>query len=344
MSWCSGRNTRYEKRGRQRGSILIIALWSLVLLSALAVAIYARVRPQLSLAGKLKERAQLYYLAKAGVRRALLEIENDPTDSCDALKDSWGNNEAIFKEVELGVGIFSIVSRLAGEAEDDVKYGLIDEERKINLNKASHSVLKSFFEVAGGTTSQEAEGIAASVIDWRDADDEHRENGAESGYYLTLAPGYPCKNQEFQVLEELLLVKGMTQELYDKVSGRMTIYGSGRVNINTADKLVLRSLGMGQTLAEKIIHFRKGNDGEEATVDDDVFESVSAIAVILDNAEDLGDEEISQLNGVLSRGFLSVCSNTFRGHAVGRMKNTDKSVQITFVCNRDKTIRYWRED
>ena len=209
-----------------KGSILIIVLWMLFFLTALAVAISARIWPQLSLAAGLKDRTELYYLAKAGVKTAILEIEKDTTDSYDALRDSWSNNENRFKEIKLGDGFFSvryqIPSSIAGA--ENIRYGLVDEERKININKAPYSVLENFFEIVAQVTPQEASGIAVSIIDWRDEDDEPQANGAESSYYLTLK-GYPCKNKDFEVLEELFLVKGMTQEIFDKIKDKITISG-----------------------------------------------------------------------------------------------------------------------
>ena len=73
----------------KQGSILIVVLWALFFLSMLAVAIGAYIRPQLALANKLKDRARMYYLAKAGVKRAILEITKDETDAYDALKELW---------------------------------------------------------------------------------------------------------------------------------------------------------------------------------------------------------------------------------------------------------------
>jgi general secretion pathway protein K len=339
-------NAKRYPLNAKKGSILIVILWALFFLSMLAVAVNAYIWPSLSLAGKLKDRAKMYYLAKAGVKRAILEIvKNDATDSYDALKESWSNNEDGFKEIELEEGTFS-VQRIAytGQGTEEIKYGLIDEERKININKASYSVLKKFFEIAGETTSQQAADIAASIIDWRDEDDEPEENGAESGYYLTLDPPYPCKNEDFEVLEELLLVKGMSQEVFDKVKDKITIYGTGAVNINTADALVLQSLGMSQALAEKVIHFRKGSDGKEATQDDNVFESTSTIAQTLNDVEGLSGDEFSQLNSILGAGLISVRSDNFRGEAIGKLTGKETSGRIVFVFNRNKVMKYWREE
>ena len=104
-----------------------------------------------------------------------------------------------------------------------------------------------------------------------DEDSDPRENGAEDGYYQGLAQGYACKNAKFQILEELLLVKGMTQEIFNKASMHLTVYGNGKVNLNTAGKCACGRWGMSDTLADKLIQFRRGNDNQEATADDNIL-------------------------------------------------------------------------
>lgn len=337
-------NLLIQKQAKE-GSIIIVALWSLFFLSALVIAIASYVWPHLDVAAKLSDRTKMHYLAKAGVKKAMSEIDKAQESFC-ALKDSWSNNIDAFKQIELGEGEFSIKyqSLYSLPSIEEIRYGLIDEERKININKAPYAVLKKLFEIVGGISSQEAGDIASSIIDWRDIDDELQVNGAESGYYLTLEPAYLCKNDDFQLLEELLLVKGVTRNIFDKVKDRITVYTTGAININTADKLVLESLQMSHSLAEEIIHFRNGNDGKEATADDNVFKDTATIATSLSNAENLTQEELIQLNNIVNSGLLSVVSNNFMGESFGSLRNKDQSLKIIFVFDRNKTIKYWREN
>jgi len=301
----------------ERGSILIIVLWSVFFLSVLAMAIDAHIRPQLALGGKLLRRTWAHYLAESGVRQAILAIEKDTTPLHDGLTDTWADVDG----KELGMGAFTVE--------------LVDEERKININKAPYRVLKDFIEIAGETDSQEAEDIADSIMDWRDEDDDSRENGAEDGYYSMLHPGYPCKNKDFEAPEELLLVKGVTRELFDKIRDRITIYTEGPVNINTADTVVLVSIGMTGELAGKILDFRK----------ESVFEDMDVIASTLAETEDLSGDEISRLNKIFALGLFSVRSDNFMGQSVGELTGgTPESRRITFVFNREeRKIKYWRE-
>ena len=340
------RGTKSGPRQTERGSILIVAVWSLFFLSALAVAVNAYVVSNLNTAAKIKNRAQLLYLAKAGLRLAVSEIANKTTGLCDTLKDPWNSDEKIFKEIACGEnGNLSIRHMAYDEkGQEEYVYGLIDEERKININKVSRPALKSFFEISAGLTSREASDIAGAIVDWRDSDEEPSEGGAENGYYGALDPPYFCKNADFQVLEELLLVKGMTTELYNKTKERLTVYGTGSVNINTADEAVLQSTGIDPSVSEKIIRFRKGNDGMDATGDDRIFRSADSIIEDLLKLETLSSEETDRIRNILAMGLLSACSDNFMGKSEAKLKNGRDTMKVTFVFDRAGAIKYWREE
>ncbi len=51
-------------------------------------------------------------------------------------------------------------------------------------------------------------------MDWRDADNNVTPNGAEAEYYASLQPPYIPRNGPFQTLRELLMVRGVTRELF----------------------------------------------------------------------------------------------------------------------------------
>jgi len=356
------------KRASKRGSILILVLWALFFLAMLSLAIRAYVQPQLSLAQKLLGRAKMYYLASAGVERAILEVKNnsveydaedknkdeddeEETYDYDALNDPWSNNEKAFKDIELDGGTFSIVNIVTADSEGRllkeprIRYGLTDEESKININKVPESILASFFEIVAELDEDEAAEIAASIEDWRDEDDDVREDGAEGeDYYEKLRAPYPCKNADFGIPEELLMVKGLTQEIFDSVKDRITVYGTGAVNINTADTLVLQSLGMDEKLVEKIIQFRSSSDGTEGTEDDNLFKEVDTITKDLSEEESTTGSDNSMILRLTSGELLSVRSDNFRGIARGSVNGREGFLEIVFVYNyADNMIRYWNE-
>ena len=136
--------------------------------------------------------------------------------------------------------------------------------------------------------------IVPAIIDWVDADDNvtrlpfvKKENeGAEEDYYDRLEVPYACKNAPFETLNELLLVKEMTQEIFEGSPGDereglrpvpgmrafLTIYGDGKIDINHAPAEVIQSLseGVDLALAEVIIARREL----------DLFRSVQELAAI----------------------------------------------------------------
>jgi general secretion pathway protein K len=71
-------------------------------------------------------------------------------------------------------------------------------------------------------------------------------------------------------LEELLLVKGITRELFygngerPGISSYLTPHGQGLININTAEPLVLRSLSQNidQEILEEMVAYRENEDND----------------------------------------------------------------------------------
>jgi hypothetical protein len=94
-----------------------------------------------------------------------------------------------------------------------VRYGLEDESAKLNVNAlladADEATQSARLMALPGMTIETAD----AILDWLDADDAARTNGAESAYYLALTPSYAPRNGPIGGLDELLLVRGVTPEL-----------------------------------------------------------------------------------------------------------------------------------
>ena len=78
---------------------------------------------------------------------------------------------------------------------------IIDETGKINVNLAPNYLFYNLL-IAVGLDEQEADIITDSIEDWRDRDDLHRLNGAESDYYQSLPEPHLAKNGPLDVPEE----------------------------------------------------------------------------------------------------------------------------------------------
>lgn len=84
-------------------------------------------------------------------------------------------------------------------------FGIIDETGKININLAPYDILVNLPMITPE--------FAASIIDWRDEDDDITENGAEASAYALNNTAYEIKNAPFETLEELRMVFGATTEM-----------------------------------------------------------------------------------------------------------------------------------
>ncbi|MDP2767637.1 MAG: hypothetical protein Q8O41_09350, partial [Candidatus Methanoperedens sp.] len=96
----------FPAAAKRKGSILIVALWSLCLLSSFAVILNYQIRQELVLANRLEQRGKLRLIAEAGVAKAIMELKNDPEKTYHSLGDSWSNNPGAFKDIQVGDGEF----------------------------------------------------------------------------------------------------------------------------------------------------------------------------------------------------------------------------------------------
>jgi len=86
--------------------------------------------------------------------------------------------------------------------------------------------------------------ISQAVIDWIDADaDASFPDGAEDQDYLALTPAYRTANQRMSNISELLLVKGVSYEIFNKLKPFIcALPVNTTININTAPAEVIAAL------------------------------------------------------------------------------------------------------
>ncbi|MCF7872902.1 MAG: general secretion pathway protein GspK [Candidatus Omnitrophica bacterium] len=332
-------------RKKKKSSVLVLTLWILSLLVVFSIGIGQNVRAHLNFASHIKKRVKNYYMAKGGIEKAIAVLESDQDLGVDNLSESWANDQDLFKQLPLNGGYLTISYTLDNGGQQQVLYGVEDECSKININKVSKDILSSLLERIGGLESEQAIDVAAAIKDWRDADQLVSLGGAEENYYQGLKEPYQCSDSEFELVEELLFVKGMTQELFSKIKKLVTVYGQGKININTVDALTLYALGLNKDFAQRIIEYRQGSDLKDGTEDDNLFQSVGAIR----GMKALFTEESTQLNTLISKNLFTVVTNTFRINSLAKTRKEEGGVgrYIECVVKRDKgnqsEIVYWRE-
>lgn len=231
---------RRTDRRRESGIALVVTLLVMVLLVTVVFEIFRAGSRAAATGGYGRDSIRAALLAEAGIAAGRIVLTTEKKDrDYDTLLEGWARPAPA---IELGGGTMSVL--------------LEDEERKINLNTLVMTngigtddqrvaVFRRLLDILGADPS-----VADGVVDWLDADDEPRVGGAESQYYQSLPIPYRAKNDLFDTIEELRLVRGVTPELFETLRPFVTIHGSGKVNINTAPKEVLMALSAGKDASD----------------------------------------------------------------------------------------------
>ena len=338
-----------------RGSVLIGVIWMVSLLSIFTVVVGHRASQELLFAKWVQDKTYLRALAKAGIERASYAIQEDEFLTFDAMGEPWAMDQDAFYDRKMGQGLFFVVcdpdpieSTAATPLleRDGVLYGACDESARLNLNTANEQQLRNLVQTTHPDLKEKfVIQIAQSIVDWRDEDDQAMPQGAEAYYYKSLPNPYAPANQDFQSVEELQMVQGVTPEVYKKIKDYLTVYTEGPVNFNTAGSVVLQALGLSANLVEKVISFRRGEDEILGTEDDAVFQHVEGISAGLSASVSFSPEDFSQVSNAISQQAVGVRSDSFRIHSIGRLMRGDQETDgmITCVVTRDGSILYWHE-
>lgn len=237
---------------RHTALALIVVVYILAALGMFAFALAFRSKIGLCQAQLSIERTQQDQMALAGCARAcrLLALDDPNVDSYD---DTWSGWHALEMPQD----------SVGGKHTGQVWWCLMDESARINVNRAPSDVLSRIEGLD--------QAVVASILDWIDKDDIPNPDGAEKEYYASLSPSYGCRNGPLESLEELAFIKGITADLYfgtrqpelsedfnDPVLEQtyategqegpaglgelLTVYGDGKINLNTALPGVLRAI------------------------------------------------------------------------------------------------------
>ena len=251
-----------------RGMALILTILIISLIVALTLQFNTSMWSNLHAAWNLRDGIKLGCIARSGFNGALAVLYEDASSGdTDTLHETWAHLR-IFSETSASLfeqGRFLVeISDHSGRIQINQ---LVDKEG--NYNDSQKRLLMRFLGSAEfDLDPEEVENIVDAIKDWIDPDSEPTRFGAEDAYYQALESPYPCKNAPLEFLEELLLVRGITKELFygsgekPGISRYLSPYGNGRININTADPLVLRALSdqIDQEQAEDMVAYREDED------------------------------------------------------------------------------------
>ena len=119
----------------------------------------------------------------------------------------------------------------------------VDEAARIDINLAADPLLKGLLENVGGLDPDASERVLEAILDWRDADELRRPNGAEADDYRAAGLKYVPTNTRFEATGELQRVMGVTPGLMSRIAGSLTVYSRQRgINPATAPRDSLLAL------------------------------------------------------------------------------------------------------
>ncbi len=238
---------------RQKGGALLAVLWLSAALSAIAFAVATTVRTETLRTASHAEGIRTHYLAQGSVDRALLWI-------------LWGMN-----------GNYTLPNGAPRYYKPPMPYlrfdypsgvavvEIIPESARINVNAAQPDDIAHILMAVGADPTTAAQ-ITSNILAWRSAP---QGDAPSPQQFLSRTPTFQARHTSFQETEELLLVRGMTPELfYGKFErnqeGRLvprgglrdclTVYGPGNnVDANTATPEMLVALGFPPDMARAIV-------------------------------------------------------------------------------------------
>ncbi len=227
------------ERSDERGIALLVVLLLLTVLLLMAFEFAFTSRTEVDMAGNYRDSTRAYYLALAALDRAVEEIMQ-PADFC--FRDEETGEVYFARNSDPPLAVEALVAdALENEArtgrrlvDGHCSYSIRDENAYLQINRASRETLGRLLGRVGVQIGSERDEIIDAIVDWKDADDLRGLNGAEDDHYADLEIPYSTRGGGFAALEELLLVRGVTPELFFGVDDEpglrdlVTIWGNRR--------------------------------------------------------------------------------------------------------------------
>ncbi len=202
----------------RRGSVLLIVLVIVAVLTLAAYNYTHMMTTELEATTMYGSDVQAREAADSGVEYVATMLGNRTDPALENLQ----HNPSLFMGKTVvpsprarGTARFSVIAPVENSTRgNSIRYGLMDESAKLNLNllltmKLEDEQIHTLLLNIPGMTIETAD----AILDWIDTDDTKRPYGAESETYEGMTPPYKAKNGPLESLDELLMVKGVTPAL-----------------------------------------------------------------------------------------------------------------------------------
>jgi len=240
-----------------RGSALLAVLWLAAALSAIAFSVANTVRAETERTSTEVDALRAYYLAAGAIDRAILYIQWGP---------GYRNPDGTPKYFQSPMPVLQF-NFPTGAATTEI----IPETSKLNVNSAPAPELLRLL-LALGASPEQAETVVQGIVDWKTPTPGGSFTPFDQ-YYLSLVPSFRSRHASFQEIEELLLIRGVTPDLFygsytKNDQGRLvpraglrdclSVYGStGPLDANTVEPAVMLAIGMSPDVASTITSIRR---------------------------------------------------------------------------------------
>ncbi len=353
-------------RLNQHGSILVMVLWTIALLAFMAVHLVISTNEQVHVYKRLGDRGKSRRAAEAALMGFTDHFRRRETKQPFSLNESMaGGGKSIRGELDgvsydvIPKGLMlesgqnlsqptnanQIHTELSLDKQYPTSYGIIDQNRNVNINTADMYVLQKLIKNLSGLDDDKSLELAAGIIDYRDEDDimtiQKKFSGSEKGVYRSAGLKYLPKNKQFEYLFEVLQVPGMTEKIYKSLRHYLTVFGSGRININTATNEVFLALGLNSDLVQKLMQFRLGHDQTIGTADDIIFRDLGSVESQLASKYELSETERLSLRHGISRRYFTTFSEYFK--VTGYALESRAKEYAYCVYSRKGGTQFWLE-
>jgi general secretion pathway protein K len=240
-----------------KGAALLLVLWLTAALSAIAFTLANTVRGEIERSSTDADGLKAYYLAEGAIDRLLVYIESGPSFVGPDGKPMFQREQTRVLNLNFPTGV--------------VRAEFIPENSKLNVNSATPQELGNLL-LALGVDPNRAQAIVAGIVDWR-AGTPGGSFSEFDQYYLALAPSFRARHASLQEIEELLLVRGITPDLFyggytrdaegrlishDGLRDCLSVFGAlGPLDVNTVTPEVMVAVGVAPETAAAIVALRK---------------------------------------------------------------------------------------
>lgn len=334
-----------------RGIALLVTLSIVSVLIVASLEMNKKMRSALFSAAASRDRITLLHMASSGVYVATAVLVKDKKQSnFDSLQEDWADSEKISEILgDIPFEDGSITLTINDELGKIQLNSLIQFPEGHSFNESQRVMWERFLSLLiyknEAFEDMEPMTIINSIKDWLDSGDDDAItglNGAESDYYQDLDPPYPCKNGPFTHIGELVLVRGVTPELFRGAGGEqglsnyITVFGmtkspnnsftyEGKININTADLPILAAMlpSGNEDLAQAIYEYR-------TETSESVFIHDLSSPTWYKNVPGVGDTKIGP-------NLITTSSDFFRIESTATLK--EMKIKITAVVKRENDAK-----